>query len=457
MGSEWARIFERFDGTLSWGAGRAIAFLGGAAPPATEGGSVAGTRGSPSRGPLAWSSFNGGEAATEPLMHTPAWAAPVVPSGAPKASGGASLLPPPTSNAGFAFGRHEYHVAWVAVQDSDFARRRCTAADGDGCKLGRDASPALRGRFSKPNVAAGGMCGSKHEYARRPAFLAFGARASFVQFYGGARSRAGRVSRRRYTKDDHYIDLDGNADSAAPGGVPASAVSRLHEALRWLLLHHERENISVAAISVLTSARFEADPVGHPGLAATLRELRRAGVLVVANGGNCRGWWPNCTGLPWPAIAEGVTPVGAATFGEGVTDHANALTTSLDAASCEVPMYAVCGAIFTSAAVAAFAAGLQLLLEAIEVSGYQWQRRSGAAGTSTVEASSKVEAALAVVRATAAPLRPSYKVGNEEARRIRRCSRNRYGLRLEAALDHVLAHRGPLGRRGGRLTAGSPP
>ena len=61
---------------------------------------------------------------------------------------------------------------------------------------------------------------------------------------------------------------------------------------------------------------------------------------------------------------------------------------------------------------------------------------------------------LAVVRATAAPLRPSYKVGNEEARRIRRCSRNRYGLRLEAALDHVLAHRAPLGRR---RTAGLPP
>lgn len=94
-------------------------------------------------------------------------------------------------------------------------------------------------------------------------------------------------------------------------------------------------------------------------------------------------------------------------------------------------MYAVCGAIFTSGAVAAFAAGLQLLLEAIEVSGYKRRRRGGAV-------SSKVDAALEVVRATAAPLKPG-KVGNAEARQIRRCSRNRYGLRLEAALDHVLA------------------
>ena len=99
-------------------------------------------------------------------------------------------------------------------------------------------------------------------------------------------------------------------------------------------------------------------------------------------------------------------------------------------------MYAVCGAIFTSSAVAAFAAGLQLLLEAIEVSGYLWQRRG------TVR--NKVDAALEVIRATATPLRPSYKVGNKEARRIRRCSRNRYGLRLEAALDYVLVHRDPV-------------
>lgn len=83
----------------------------------------------------------------------------------------------------------------------------------------------------------------------------------------------------------HWEQLDGNADLSAPGGIPASVVARLHEALRWLLAHHMRENISVAAISVLTAVRFEHDPVRHSGIAATLAELRRAGVLVIANGG----------------------------------------------------------------------------------------------------------------------------------------------------------------------------
>lgn len=213
VGSEWESIFKRFDGVLSWGAGRAIAFIGGAAPPASEDGTLSYERGTIVHRSLAWSSFNGGEAATEPLMHTPAWAAPVAPLGHIKASGGASFLPAPSSEAerraSATLGRHEFHVAWLAVQDSDFVRRRCTAADGDGCVLGHDASAVLRARFSDANAtaAAGGMCGSGHLYARRPAFLAFGARAAFVQFYGGARSRAGHVSRRANLKDDHYIDV----------------------------------------------------------------------------------------------------------------------------------------------------------------------------------------------------------------------------------------------------------
>ena len=229
VGSEWARIFERFDGWLSWGMGKSIAFLGGARSPDVRASPP--LPGKASNGISKRSSFakgvdNGGEAATEPLMKTPEWQARVAPidGGRRKASGGASFLPASRQSTRLA-GRHEYHVAWLAVQDSGFVHRRCSEADGSDCDSD-DASAALQRRFSVLRGASAGdivasyhratkrMCGSSERYARRPTFLAFGARASFLQFYGGARSRAGLVSRRARLKDDHYIGAQPKGSNA---------------------------------------------------------------------------------------------------------------------------------------------------------------------------------------------------------------------------------------------------
>ena len=277
-------------------------------------------------------------------------------------------------------------------------------------------------------------------------------------------------------------DIDGNADKSAPGGVSPAVVARLHASLQWLLRHHESEDISVAVVSVLTFARFEDDPIRDGGIAATLAQLRSAGVLVLANGGNCRGWWEksaheaikpapaltgaplsgiiadvpcftapsyrhSCTGLPWPAIVHGVTPVGSASFGSASRhfDHEGAVTTSLEDASCERDTYAVCGAIFTSGALAVFAAGMVLLLEALARASSSrepaWWQHPGAGGGDQHHQlpENRVDAALAIVRATAVHLSPMSfkKVQGTSRLKTLGCPHRRSGLRLERALQFV--------------------
>ena len=197
-----------------------------------------------------------------------------------------------------------------------------------------------------------------------------------------------------------------------------------------VLEHHQRLNISVAAISVLTFQMFDSDPVPHPGIARVLGKLRRAGVVVLANGGNCRTWWKNCTGLPWPARVAGIVPVGAATFGKGNGNsyaHQGAALKSLDSANCDDEIYAVCGAGYTSGALPVFAASVLLLQEAIDRSGYAWQR----------DGRTRHEAILAIIRQTAAPLIPCVR----PCRLLRKCKRGRYCVRLSRALEHVLGRR----------------
>ena len=199
-----------------------------------------------------------------------------------------------------------------------------------------------------------------------------------------------------------------------------------------VLEHHQRLNISVAAISVLTFQMFDSDPVTHPGIARVLGSLRRAGVVMLANGGNCRTWWTNCTGLPWPARVSGIIPVGAATFGKNRSDstfaHRGAALKSLDSCNCNEEVYAVCGAAYTSGALPVFAASVLLMQEAIDRSGYAWQR----------DGKTRHEAILAIIRQTAAPLSPCVAGTRSCLKLVRKCKRGRYCIRLSRALKHIL-------------------
>lgn len=245
VGREWDRVFSRFDEPLTFGAGRAIAFFGSAA-----------TRPNGS----AYSTANGGEAADEPLMTTPTWEtltaagrrkaagsvsllATAVATQEARPATQAAAVPPPcplpcmadSSPAADAIalpagqfprlpappipltkkalkalkgqeslqraltagiGRHEHHVAWLAVADSDFAHRPCKGRLRGGrvrCEGRGDAYDALRRAFTDGRELGGArdaedaraeMCGGggygglpqkPDEYVRRPAFLAFGA------------------------------------------------------------------------------------------------------------------------------------------------------------------------------------------------------------------------------------------------------------------------------------------
>ena len=171
--------------------------------------------------------------------------------------------------------------------------------------------------------------------------------------------------------------------------------------------------------------------VRHAGIADALAALRHAGVVVLANAGNCRGWWRSCTGLPWPAVVRGITPVGAATFGtlrlkrspRPHREREHSMYTSLDP-PCEVETFATCGAIFTSGAVGVFGAAVTLILEAIEAAGYPWQRRGA-----TVH-----DAVLVIIRETGTTLVSMPK-------RQSRCKTGRYCVNLERALERVLGWR----------------
>jgi hypothetical protein len=416
-GSMWSELFHQFDGRLTWGAGQSLAILGGAAPSSVS---------LPKRTKRI-SGFNGGEVAGELLAGNPEWSEPAGLERLPKARGGHSFLPPDVPVDAVrcqSCGRHEYHVAWLALMDSGFVHRSCKSpmrqrglctSSGD-----EDAHDELAAAFGHPvdgnetsSSLLATMCGAA-PYLRRPAYLAFGASAQFIRIYAGARSRAGRLSQRANRKDDHYVDIGAYAGENVTGrGVPPAFVSSLDRALAWLCTSHAALNVSVALISVLTYQRFDNDPVRHAGIAASLRRLRRAGVVVLANGGNCRGWWSSCVGLPWPAVVEGITAVGPAGL-QG--DHHTAKLSSLvsgDECGGAHPVVAVPGAVYSSGALPVFAAAVLLLLEAMARSGHRWSRR----GHRT-----RHDAVLAIVRSTGQALRPEasdqrYKRPRDEQRR----------------------------------------
>ena len=302
---------------------------------------------------------------------------------------------------------------------------------------------------------------SRGQYVRRPAFLAFNAHIHFARVYRGATSVVtGRLSKRATRKDDHYIDIGTFGTNITGRGVPVAVVEALDRALAWLCEAHAAHNISVALIPVLTYQRFEADPSPHGGIAASLRRLRAAGVVVLANGGNCRGWWVNCVGLPWPAVVNGITPVGSA-MATRRNGHAAIELTSLtpavggdtrasDAGVAPPPcghreddaLLVVAGAIFTSGALGVFAAAAVLILEAMERSGYPWQRH----GTT------RHDALVAIVRETGLAARPPerdsrYSTWHQHDKRASAGSSKTascglpHALHLERALERVLDHR----------------
>jgi len=222
------------------------------------------------------------------------------------------------------------------------------------------------------------------------------------------------------------VDVGAWGLNVSDRGVPHQFVDQLFQGLQWLSQNHRRLNISVAVVSVLTLQRFDKDPVRHPGIKRVLGHLRRDGVIVLANGGNCRPWWTNCTGLPWPARVAGITPVGAATWGKN-DEHRGAALKSLDSGDCEEELFAVCGAGYTSGALPVFAASVLLLLEAMDRAEYEWQR----------EGASRHDAVLAILRKAAAPISPC--ASPSHCRAIhRKCSKNRYCIQLERALVYVL-------------------
>ena len=407
VGTEWAQTFSRFDGKLAWGASRGIAFLGGAArAPALD------DRGE--KYVCSQKDWKGGEPTDEALRCNSAWGAPTAPDGRPKLMGSESFLPVNTSGS---VGQHEFQVAWFAVQDSGFVERPCWGALRKAwpteCARTGNSLEALQAEHLSVTQGPPEMCHqstSTTPARRRPASLAFAAFAYFLQVYAGRKK-----GRSRGGKDDYYIHLP---DVAA-------FEDQLSQALEWLLVHHVRLNISVAAVSVLTYERFDMDPVRSSRVESALGRLSHAGVMVLANGGNCRPHYKNCSGLPWPALVPGVVAVGAATmhheYGKvrRVRGRPPATFSSLDSNDCATLRLAICGARVTSSALSVFSAGVLLVREAIDRNGFRWQDLGP-----TIP-----EAILVIIRITGVKLFPN--------RKANRCRENRICLRIEHALAYV--------------------
>lgn len=427
IGRQLDSLFSRFDGELRWGLGQTIAFIGAAARPRE----------------MEFRPFHGGDPAyDEPVMSNPSWDA-VTPAGHSKLLGSSSFLPAPQTKKEVlrhrSIGFHEYAVAWCAVQDSNFVHKYCKGLYKErfGCNAsstpGGDAHSAVMLHFSRygTHFAEAELC---MPAVRRPASLTFNAQAYMLQVYAGA---SGQRSMR---KDDHYIDLElgvcfnksSRAMSTGFGSVPQAFVERLLHSLLWLERHHATFNITVVCVSVLTLQRFETDPVADERLTAATRRLQAAGVVLLANAGNCRFWYQNCTGLPWPAIASGFTPVAAATvYNEKFNTLGANKFSSCDVLDCSFKIPAVCGASVTSSALPFFASSVLLMREAIEATGFLWQ----------VEGHTLQQAILSIVHKTGKPLKRNTKATH--------CS-NRKCIHVEGALNYI---RGNI--RQGRMSRGS--
>ena len=204
---------------------------------------------------------------------------------------------------------------------------------------------------------------------RRPNGLAFNAHVFLIQAYEGKRS-----VRTAYRKDDYYLDLHLPPNDT----VPDVFAERFLQALLWLERHHTRMNITVVVIGVLTANVFLLPPRRDTALATVVARLQRSGVIILANGGNCRQWHRNCTGQTWPSIVDGITPVGATTTKPRLGVFRS---TALEPASCDAPeqLPLVCGARYSSSALPYLAAGMQLLGEAFRqrrLNGYQNLQRT---------------------------------------------------------------------------------
>lgn len=405
VGRVMSQVFSRFDGDVSWGLGQTIAFIGAAARQQN----------------VSFKSYHGGDPGfDEPVKSNPAWDARM-PTGS-KLLGSTTFLPAPQNATDMrrqqSIGVHEYAVAWLAVQDSDFVHKFCNRGYRErfGCTAaeapGGDAHSALRAHFAQDinSSTAKAIC---QPHVRRPASLAFNAQAYFLQVYAGANGK------RSLRKDDHYIELEMRSWNKPRSEVPAAFVERLYRSLLWLERHHARLNITVVCVSVLTMQRYEHDPVGDERLNAATSRLQHAGVILLANSGNCRHWYRNCSGLPWPAIAPGFSPVGAATPYHDVfsTLRANKFTSD-DVRDCREQVLAVCGAFVTSSALPWFASAVLLLREAIARHGFDWRQKG-----STMQ-----QAILAIAQETGRPLKRNAKANT--------CT-NRRCLDLVRALDYV--------------------
>ena len=438
LGAEWSRIFSRFDGLLTFGLHAGIAVIGGA---------------DATRAPTAFKAFNSGDGDDdEPCKHNPAWDA-----GLPlerKLRAGASFVPPASLTYPTMRGQHEYQVAWLAAQDAGWPHVECSPdmVRRFGCHRGTDAHKSIarfyRKHFASTDAmqaAAVDMCTWKHaanhacaryrEHSsdcvktsmrgvRRPASLSFNAHVVMLQAYQG---RLDAKLEGAGHKDDHYVDI-GATTPPAPSeqnlshAIPLSFVRRLSESLRWLVRNHDRLNVTVAMVGVLTHQLFMEDPVADDEIAASLAKLQAAGVVVLANGGNCRRWWRNCSGLPWPAIVPGFVPVGTAAMHSPKPALAANKIVGADHPNCSMTVPIVCGASYSSSSLPSFASAAVLMREAIDKARFPWRREGGTLS----------QALVAIAHQTGRPVKRNPKASDCQNRRC---------LDLERALNYVLLWR----------------
>jgi len=351
----------------------------------------------------------------EPIKHNPTWDEPMLHG--LKLLGSASFFAPPQDKEQEKhrdmIGQHDLQVAWLAVARSNWAHRQCSKemAEAYNCTASKsgDAHAGIStAHTQRPDEMRQAMCNKGA--IRRPNGLAFNAHVFLVHAYEGKKGK------NAYRKDDYYLDLH------LPQGekVPKSQFTeRLLGALHWLDHNHARLNITVVAVGVLTSALFLRSPVDDAAITAAVSRLRKKQVVVLANGGNCRQWHSNCTGMTWPSIVDGLTPVAAAS-----SRRSGGLYRSLAIehdSSCSAPekVPVVCGARYSSSALPYFGAAVLLLREAILRHRYAWHN------------SGDLQAViLDLVYQTGTPVRPNWKANI--------CS-NRRCMNLSRALETVMS------------------
>ena len=389
------KVWSAYDGpSLTWGLGQTLAMIGGGAQAAEV---------------SQFRRFNT-KMWDEDLKYNPSWGMPA--AHGRKMVGSASFVPPTTKANLDKVGRHEYQVGWLALQASDFNHQSCTRRKARfPCSIPRDADAhaLYQDYFSRlthdTSALQQYMCARDAPSFRRPASLAFNARLLQLQVYNGG---------------SHYLDwsLLKGAENLTPerffaDSNHAPVTRQMSTALRWLLEHHRRLNVTVLAVGLLTYTLFTEQPpertTADREVSQLLELLRQEGVVVLGNSGNCRR---NCSGVGWPASHRLITPVGKCS--------ANAVgTMQTDDIDCsEARVVFVCGAMYSSSALGFFAGAVMVLVEAIKRSGFDW-RAEGA----TMHA-----AVMRIVYRTGVRLKPN--------KRSNRC-KNRRAVSMLAALEYI--------------------